>query len=123
MRKVKFLLVYPNLMLVNTLPNNIGILAAVIKNAGHNVRLFDTTLYHTSDLSNDEMRVKRMQIRKFDIHSYGVSLKDENVYHDFVRCVTEYQPDIIGVSLVQDTLTLGLYLIESIPSEMRSIPI
>jgi len=39
---MKVLLVYPNLFGMNTLPSAIGIFTAMLRDAGHEVELFDT---------------------------------------------------------------------------------
>ena len=59
MGEFRVLLVYPNLMLVSQLPNNIALLAACLKDAGCNVKVFDATLYRTAEKTNDEMRVSK----------------------------------------------------------------
>jgi len=112
MEQFKVLLVYPNLMLVSLLPNNIALLSAYLKKEGNAVRVFDTTLYKTTDKTNDEMRVERMQVRKFNIEDVGTEVKEQDVYEDFAKVVKEYKPDLIGVSVVDDTVEMGLNLIK-----------
>ena len=67
MAKLRVLLVYPNLQMVNLLPSNIAVLSAYLKRAGIDVKLFDTTLYRTAEKSVDEIRVEHMQLRPFNI--------------------------------------------------------
>jgi len=112
--KVKVLLVYPNLMLVSQLPNNIALLVAFLKQAGHDVALFDTTMYKTAQKTNDEMRIERMQVRKFNVKDVNIEIKTQDVYKDFQQKFVEYNPDVIAVSVVDDTVIMGLKLIRSI---------
>ena len=112
-KQFKVLLVYPNLMLVSLLPNNIALLSACLKESGIDVKVFDTTLYQTEEKSNDELRVDRLQVRKFNINDAGIKLKKENIFTDFNKLVEEYKPNLVGVSVVDDTVELGLKLIES----------
>jgi len=121
MKRLKVLLVYPNLMLVSLLPNNIALLAACLKKQGHDVKLFDTTLYRTTDKTNDEMRVERMQVRKFNIEDAGLEIEEQDVYDDFARVVREFNPDLIGVSVVDDTAEMGLNLIKQ--ADCKNIPV
>jgi radical SAM superfamily enzyme YgiQ (UPF0313 family) len=123
MKPFKVLLVYPNLMLVSTLPNNIALLSACLKEDGIEVKLFDATLYCTAEKSNDEMRVERMQVRRFDIKEQGVTLKEEDIYSDFRFTVDAYQPDLIGMSIVDDTVRMGLELIRNAECKQRQIPV
>lgn len=111
MERFKVLLVYPNLMLVTQLPNNIALLSAILKNEGVDVKLFDTTLYKTSTETVDEARVKRLQVRPFNIKESGICIKEENMYEAFKKEVINFCPDLIGVSVLDDTIQMGLDLI------------
>ena len=50
MPKFKVLFIYPNLMLQTGFPFAICILSSVLKNAGIDVNLFDSTFYRTQKL-------------------------------------------------------------------------
>jgi radical SAM superfamily enzyme YgiQ (UPF0313 family) len=111
---MKVLLVYPNLQMVALLPSNIAILAASLKKAGVNVRLFDTTLYRIAEKSVDDVRVEHMQLRPFNLKEKGVDYKDSDVFEDFERTVAEFRPDIIGISIGDDTFDLGIALVSRV---------
>jgi radical SAM superfamily enzyme YgiQ (UPF0313 family) len=123
MGKFKVLLVYPNLMLISTLPNNVALLSACLKEEGNDVKLFDATLYRTSEKSNDEMRVERMQVRRFDLKESGVTLKQTDIYDDFTKAVDEYRPDLIAVSVVDDTVKMALELVQMAQCKQKGIPV
>ncbi len=114
MNKFKVLLVYPNLPMVNLLPSNIAILSACLKEAGIDVKLFDTTLYNTAGKSVDEIRVEHLQLRAFNLNNKGVEYKGTDACEDFVQTVDNYKPDIIGVSATDDTYELGIKLVASV---------
>lgn len=116
MKGFKVLLVYPNLQMVNLLPSNIAILSAHLRKAGIDVRLFDTTLYRTSEKSVDELRVEHMQLRPFNLKEKGVDYKSSDVFDDFRILVEVYKPNVIGLSLTDDTYDLGIELISKIRS-------
>ena len=121
MKQFKVLLVYPNLMLNIIMPISIASLAASLKKEGFDVRVFDATLYKTAEKSSDEMRVERMQVRKFNLEDAGVELKQQDLYKDFANMVNEYKPDLIGVSVVDDTVEMGLDLIRR--ADCSKIPV
>lgn len=121
MDQFKVLLVYPNLMLVSLLPNNIAVLSACLKKEGYDVKVFDTTLYKTTDKTNDEMRVERMQVRKFNVEDAGIEIKEKDIYEDFAKTVEEYKPNLIGVTVVDDTVKMGLDLIKK--ADCKDIPV
>lgn len=112
MAKAKVLLVYPNLMFVSQLPNNIALLSAVLKESGHDVKLFDSTFYQTAIKTNDQMRVERMQVRKFNIKDAGLQVNQSDIFMDFARCVKGYKPDLIGITVVDDTVKMAFDLLE-----------
>lgn len=114
MHQFKVLLVYPNLMMVTQLPNNIALLSACLKKAGIQVKVFDSTLYKTSEETVDDARVRRLQVRPFNIKEKGVQLKKKNIFEAFSNEVKKYNPDLIGVSVLDDTVSLGLALIKSL---------
>lgn len=111
----KVLLVYPNYSMVNLLPTNIGILTACLRQNGFEVDLFDTTFYRTTEKTLDEIRVETLQVRKFDLSEMGVKFKPGNYIEDFQKKVEEFEPDLIGVTAVEDTWPQARNLLESIP--------
>jgi radical SAM superfamily enzyme YgiQ (UPF0313 family) len=113
-KNFKVLLVYPNYSMVNLVPTNIGILTACLKQNGFIVDLFDTTFYRTSEKTLDEMRVETLQVRKFDLEEMGVRFKPSNYVDDFKKKVAEFQPDLIGVTAVEDTWPQARALIEAV---------
>lgn len=117
----KVLLVYPNLQMVNLLPSNIAVLSAYLKKAGLAVRLFDTTLYKTAEKSVDDVRIEHMQLRPFNLKKKGVTYKETNVFDDFKKLVDEYKPDLIGISATDDTVQLGVELVEKVRDKKTHI--
>jgi len=117
----KVLLVYPNLQMINLIPPNIAILSAYLKRAGVEVRLFDTTLYPTSEKSVDDIRVEHMQLRPFNLKAKGVEYKNTDVFNDFEDLVDEFKPSIIGISLTDDTYELGMNLLSKVKDKIKDI--
>lgn len=114
MARFKVLFIYPNLQMVALLPSNIAILSAWLKRAGMEVRLFDTTLYRTSEKSVDDIRVEHMQLRPFNLQDKGVHYKETDIFEDFVKLVDEYRPDVMGLSAGDDTFNLGMELVSRV---------
>ena len=119
--KFKVLLVYPNLQMINLLPSNISILSASLKQKGFDVDLFDTTFYKIDDKSVDEERVEILQLRPFDLSKYGINYKSTDVFEDFRKKVESYKPDLIAVTIVDDTLYLSIELLKRVSD--LSVPV
>jgi anaerobic magnesium-protoporphyrin IX monomethyl ester cyclase len=114
MQNFRVLLVYPNMQMVNLLPSNISILSACLKKSGVTVDLFDTTLYPTEKESVDDKRVEYLQLRPFDYSQYGIHYKESDVFGDFVRKIEKFRPDLIAVTVVEDTFPFAIKLLESV---------
>lgn len=114
----RVLLVYPNYQMVNLLPTNIGILTAALADAGYSVDLFDTTYYRTSEKSIDEIRVENLQLRKFNLEEFGIRYKPNSYLDDFRAKVESFRPDLIGVTVVEDTWPQAKAMLERI-SDLR----
>src|SRR3990172_6035406 len=91
-KNFKVLLVYPNHMMVNLLPTNIGILTACLRQNGFEVGLFDTTYYRTAERAPDEIRVENLQIRKFSLEDFGITFKPNHYLNDFEQKVNDFKP-------------------------------
>lgn len=119
--KFKVLLIYPNLQMVNLLPTNIAVLSACLKDAGMDVRVFDTTLYKTEEKSIDEIRVEHMQLRPFNLKDKGVLYKTTDARDDLGKAVDAFKPDVIGITLTDDTYDLGMELLQSLKYRPKHI--
>ena len=64
----RVMLMYPNLRGMNMLPPAIGLLSAVLKRAGFEVKLFDTTYYQRiegKEYDSDGSKSDRLMARPF----------------------------------------------------------
>ena len=113
-KNFKVLIVYVNSMLDNAIPVTPSLITTCLRQEGYTVDIFDTTCYRTSSVSGDQKRVEHLQVRPFNLEEYGVKIKDTDVHEDFYKKVTEFKPDLIGLSVVETTFALGMKLLERI---------
>ncbi len=112
-KNFKVLFLYPNFQMAHMLlPAGVSILSAVLKQAGFETRIFDTTLYKPKHKSLDELRLELLQLKKFNLKDSQVFYKETDINEDFIALLDEYKPHIIAVSLLQDTLPIGRPLME-----------
>ncbi len=130
----KVLFLYPNLYMMNMMPPSIAILSALLKQKGIEVSLFDTTYYpwdHVGfalggqgvgrfDLSSDKRKEFTLQVRPFHLEERGIQPKETELAEDFIHRVDSFRPDLIAMSVVEDTYPQGLYLLNRIKD--RKIP-
>ena len=146
MSKLKILLVYPNLSMMMAPPVSYGIFTRILKNEGYLVDIFDCTPYIGEGASVDESREfsidskdetevdasfqsstteeqmsDMVQSRPFSYaEDLGIHSKT-GLYDDFTSKVNEFNPDLLLVSIVEDTFHQALGLISLV--EKKNIQI
>jgi len=109
---MKVLLIYPNKVMVTRLPLGIGYLSAYLKEAGHDVNLFDTTFLKCTDTKNDEdLRASSLQVRNPDLKEHDITEKEANVYDEIISVTEAFKPDVIGVSVADPNYSFGIDLL------------
>jgi radical SAM superfamily enzyme YgiQ (UPF0313 family) len=101
-------------MLENALPISISSLAACLKQNGFTAELFDTTFYKWGEKSDTEHRIEGLQIRPFEI-----KYKNGDVYEDLKQKIIDFQPNLIGFSVVEPTFSLGLKLLQYVEPTIK----
>ncbi len=107
------LLVYPNLTLMLVPPVSIALFTDILKRLGYAVDLFDATSYMTDDSSHPGRRAKLLQSRRYDEKSLYWDVKT-GLVDDFKKKVAEFKPDVLLVSVVEDTWQQTTELLESV---------
>lgn len=110
----KILFIYPNLQMSTLVPIHVSVLSSCLKKEGFSVDLFDTTYYKTEDLSFDERKVDLLQVKKFSLEERGVKYLSSDPYKDLAKKVRAYDPDLIAITIVEDTYSLASSLLEAI---------
>jgi anaerobic magnesium-protoporphyrin IX monomethyl ester cyclase len=111
---MKVLLIYPNEMMLNPPPVSIGVLTAVLKEAGVSLDLFDTSYYPTFSQTSDKAKEINLQVRPFDFGERSVSLKKTDMFEDLRNKVETFQPDLIAISILEPTFTQAVSLLDAI---------
>lgn len=96
-------------MLENATPISVSQLLSCLKESDVDVDLFDTTFYRWGKRSDAENRIEALQIRPFPLDQF----LNSDVYKDFEHKISEFQPDLIGFSVVEPTFKFGMRLLES----------
>lgn len=111
---MRFLMIYPNNTGNSRVPPGIVYLLTILKNHGHDVRLFDMTFYGVDlDYHHVHMRAANLNFREVSLEPYGVTYQNAtmaDVEKDLRSSIASFQPEVIGVSIVEDTSAVGLQL-------------
>ncbi len=117
----RVLIVYPNLPLMLVPSIAIALFTRILKSQGYKVSLFETTHYDTdeivyseSQINYSENRVNLLNAREFDIkNDLGITIKT-GMLADFERKVSEFQPDLLLYSVVEDTFLQTLAMLNTV---------
>jgi hypothetical protein len=124
---MKFLMIYVNDTSNTKVPLGILYLLAVLRNDGHTVRLFDTTKYAIELDKNDyAIRGRFLNFQTLDLEPYGVTFQKaaiQDVENDLIAAVSQFAPDLIGISIMEDTSLSGLHYANLCKRHNPRIPI
>lgn len=116
----RVLLVYPNIQQSAMMPYSMGLFTALLREHGFEVELFDSTFYIEELTANYSHY--RTYVKRFDWFERGVSFRRTRMLDDFRAKVESYQPDLIAVSVVENTYSIGRAMIRALPDQLRRIP-
>jgi anaerobic magnesium-protoporphyrin IX monomethyl ester cyclase len=105
---MRILLVWPNRAGFGFKPIGLSLLSALLKEGGHEVRLFDTT---PIDLDPGGLSTVRSQIRIFrPIDTTGLHLEKQklDLRTETVDLLESFRPELVGVSALSDECGVGL---------------
>jgi len=122
----RILMLYPNLHMSALMPQSIGIFTSLLKREGYALDLFDCTYYEDIDAltlgrNTNEEKVANRNVAKYDNTEWvqkGVKPKT-GIIKDFQKKVSDFNPDLILVSVLESTYYLAIDLLKSIPSNQR----
>ena len=113
-RKFRVLFLYPNLEMTSMVPQAIAVLSAVLRDCDIETDVFDTTFYDTGLADHNATNVKTFVSKPYSFADKDIQQKTTDVYMDFRDKVNAFVPDLIAVSLVEDTFRMGERLLKSI---------
>jgi radical SAM superfamily enzyme YgiQ (UPF0313 family) len=120
---MKILFVRPNRDTFGYKPVGISLLSALCKQAGHEVRLFDTTFY---DTGVEEYSLYASKINKYkpvDFSAYDLRKVKGDLKAEVFAVMQDFSPDVCAFSLTSDDRFLAQELAEYIKRFDRSIPV
>ncbi|WP_406430650.1 B12-binding domain-containing radical SAM protein [Streptomyces sp. NBC_00631] len=116
----RVLLVYPNIQQSAMMPYSMGLFTSLLREKDFQVHLFDSTFY--AEPLTDNYIHYRTFVKQFDWLDRDVHFRQSSMLEDFRAKVAEYQPDLIAVSVVENTYSVGRAMIRALPEKDRRIP-
>lgn len=113
---MKFLMIYVNDTGNTKVPLGVLYILSLLKKEGHEVTLFDTSKYAINMEKNDyAIRGNFLNFMSLDLKPYGVTFENvtmAQVDQKLAAKISEFKPDLIGISVMEDTSETGLHFAE-----------
>ena len=114
---MKVLILYPNLPLMFSPAISVGLFTAICKEEGVDVDIFETT-YHSEQFKTSKNRHLKMTSiganMGGDVEKFFEIRDPDTLIDDFKLKIDNYNPDLILMSVSEDTYKQGIELLESI---------
>jgi len=121
---MRVLFIYPVLYKMTGLPAGLASICAVLKENGHEIRIFDTAFYANKESrSQTKIRSERGISKAVEDEERRLPENDTDIEKDIISSINEYKPDIIGVSILEVVYDISLRLTKLIKRHFGDIPI
>lgn len=124
---MKFLMFYVNDTSNTKVPTGILYILSQLKKDGHEVSVFDNSKYGLEMERNDHtIRGHMLNFQLLDLEPYGVTIQKATmgqVDKEITKHVNEFCPDIIGISITEDTSKTGLHFASVCKQVVPKVPI
>jgi len=124
---MKFLMFYVNDTSNTKVPTGILYLLTILKQRGHSVSVFDNSIYGQEKDKNDhDIRGSFLNFQLLDLRPYGVTynrVTQDYVDTEVARHLQNFDPDIIGISITEDTSNSGLYFASLCKRILPNVPV
>ena len=111
-------MIYPNSTGNTRVPLGVTYLLTILREQGHEVRLFDMTFYGVDfDKHHVHMREKNLNFSPLNLSLYGVTYKKstmDDVKEDLIEEIRHFEPDVVGISITEDTSLVGFELANTV---------
>lgn len=127
---MKVLAIYPNADGYGRIPTGLAIIMTCLKNAGHELALFDTTFMH--DNLDNATRERANLVKKIESFIVPDSmspsltyepLSDADIDDRMLEKLKQFEPDVVILSLVEDNYKLANRLLKVVKKFRLSIPV
>lgn len=107
---------------MNMLPPAIAIFSSLLKQEGHQCRVFDTTYWDIPDeglVDGEKFKEEHLHVRPSIKPPIEVTLRTTNAFDDFIKEVESFDPQLIAVSSTEDMFPLAIKLLSKLPKKQR----
>lgn len=125
---MNILFVFPNIDCGGYKPVGLTSVMNCCRAAGHEVKLFDTSFFDTKDIIENKRYAginlageELLNFKPVDVTSYDLVQKKTDVKEELRLMLQEFQPDVVGVSVLSVEWQLTVHLLRTVKSFNESI--
>ena len=121
----KVLLIYPTLYRITGLPVGMASLSACLKEKGFDVKIFDTAFYKEKGRysNQEENRITNNLTKPINQQEDYWKDKSNNLLFDLDNLLKEYNPDIVGISILENTKEQSFRMTRFVKSKYPNLPV
>lgn len=120
---MKVLFIYPNTSGSAEIPIALGYLQSVLKQEGHDVKIFDLSRYKALSTRADEIMTKRGLFKPVNVRRDAPTpnIKDSNPKEDLLQIFKLYDPRLVAVTSFTTNFKVGISLLEEIKEYFKDV--
>lgn len=120
---MKTLFVYPNFETSLRIPLALAIFCAILKDRGHQARVFDPTFMSSHYDADFRLMESRAVVKRTKLEEIIGDLPEKDILKELERTILEFQPDVIAFSLLERNYHTFKQLLAHIKGLRPDIPI
>src|SRR5208337_3451557 len=111
MDRLRVLLIYPSKFRVTGLPIGLTSISAVLKQEGHEVKIFDTTFYELdSQVSEPQLRADMLMSKRITDEDKWLYKNNSDMKEDLISLIHDFKPRVVGISILEPNYGISLLL-------------
>ena len=120
---MRILLVWPNKGGFGFKPIGQALLAALLKQEGHEVELFDTTFMDLGYEGISQIRTKLKIFKPVDFSSHDVTKKPVEMGRELNVVLEEFNPNLVGLSVLSDEIRIAERISTIVKQWDKQVPV
>ena len=119
---MKVLFLYPNHEGYFRCPVGLTLIMTCVENAGHEVKLFDTTFMNSDSNQDNEKREEVGLVKPVTLDNYFSKKSTNEIEEEWVQLIKDYKPDLLATTIVEDAYTYAHRLL-GLAKQTMDIPV
>ena len=117
---MRILVLYPNAEGYSRIPTGMAIIVTLLSHAGHRLKVFDTTFMTGTNVDNS-IRENAQLVKPTNADYFYENLNEQQICARFNQTISEFDPDILMVTLTEDNYRFAHSLMKEAKSVKPSL--